>query len=85
MKNKKKAERTLSLKRIHQELKQMFEMYGTLHSAASIRLMKQIVKHLEYEIHLSEMERIQQQVTDGKLTPKEAVKKKAASRKRYRG
>lgn len=85
MKNKMKAERTLFLKRIHQELKLMFEMYGALHSAASIRLMKQIVKQLEYEIHLGEMERIRKQVADGKLTPKEAVKKKAVVRKKYRG
>ena len=85
MNNKMKAERTLFLKRIHQELKLMFEMYGALHSAASIRLMKQIVKQLEYEIHLGEMERIRKQVVDGKLTPKEAVKKKAVVRKKYRG
>lgn len=85
MKNKMKAKRTLFLKRTHQELMSMFEMYGTLHSAASIRVMKQIVRQLEYEIHLAEMEIIGKQVADGKLTPKEAVKKKAASRRRYRG
>ena len=85
MKNEVKAKRTLFLKRTYQELMSMFEMYGTLHSAASIRVMKQIVRQLEYEIHLAEMENIGRQVADGKLTPKEAVKKKAASRRRYRG
>ena len=47
--------------------------------------MKLIVKRMQYEIHLAEMEIIRKEVENGKLTPKEAVKKKAASRKRYRG
>ena len=84
MNEEKKTERTRFLKRTHQELKMMYEKYGTLHSTASIRLMNQIVRQLEYEIHLAEMEDIQRRVADGKLTPKEAVKKKAASRRKYR-
>lgn len=85
MENKIKTERTLFLKRTYRELTMMSEKYGALHSETSIRLMKQIVRHLENEIHRSEMVRIEQLVANGKLTPKEAVKKKAASRKRYRG
>ena len=80
-----KAERTRFLKRTFNELREMYRKYGNVHSAASIQLIKQIIKQLEMEIHLAEMEEIERKVADGKLTPKEAVKKKAASRKRYRG
>ncbi|MBR4922471.1 MAG: hypothetical protein IKY99_02480 [Bacteroidaceae bacterium] len=85
MENKIKAERTQFLKRTYNELREMHGKYKNLHSAASIQLMKRIIKQLEMEIHLAEMEIIGKKVADGKLTPKEAVKKKAASRKRYRG
>ena len=80
-----KTKRTLFLKRTYQELMEMFEMCGATYSIASIKFMKLIVKRLQYEIHLAEMEMIRKGVADGKLTPKEAVKKKAASRKKYRG
>ena len=80
-----KTKRTLFLKRTYQELMEMFEMYGATYSTASVKYMKLIVKRMRYEIHLAEMEIIQKEVENGKLTPKEAVKKKAASRKRYRG
>ena len=85
MKTEMKTKRTLFLKRTYQELMEMFEMYGATYSIASIKFMKLIVKRLQYEIHLAEMEMIRKGVADGKLTPKEAVKKKAASRKKYRG
>ena len=81
----KKKERTLFLKRTYQELMEMNEKYGAAFSNASLRYMKLIVKRLQYEIHLAEMEKIRKEVENGKLTPKEAVKMKAASRKRYRG
>ena len=80
-----KTKRTLFLKRTYQELMEMFEMYGATYSTASVKYMKLIVKRMRYEIHLAEMEIIRKEVESGKLTPKEAVKKKAASRKRYRG
>ena len=80
-----KTKRTLFLKRTYQELMEMFEMYGATYSTASVKYMKLIVKRMRYEIHLAEMEIIRKEVENGKLTPKEAVKKKAASRKRYRG
>ena len=80
-----KSKRTLFLKRTYQELMEMFEMYGATYSIASVKYMKLIVKRMQYEIHLAEMEIIRKEVENGKLTPKEAVKKKAASRKRYRG
>ena len=73
------------MKRTYQELMEMFEMCGETYSIASIKFMKLIVKRLQYEIHLAEMERIRRDVADGKLTPKEAVKKKALVRKKYRG
>ena len=73
------------MKRTYQEIMEMFEMYGATYSIASIKFMKLIVKRLQYEIHLAEMEMIRKGVADGKLTPKEAVKKKAVSRKKYRG
>ena len=85
MKTEMKTKRTLFLKRTYQELMEMFEKYGVAYSIASVKFMKLIDKQLRYEIHLAEMESIRKQVADGKLTPKEAVKKKAASRKRYRG
>ena len=80
-----KTKRTLFLKRTYQELMEMFEMYGATYSTASVKYMKLIVKRMQYEIHLAEMEIIQKEVENGKLTPKEAVKKKADSRKKYRG
>ena len=80
-----KTKRTLFLKRTYLEMIEMFELYGATCSTASVKYMKLIVKRLQYEIHLAEMEMIRKGVADGKLTPKEAVKKKAASRKRYRG
>ena len=80
-----KTKRTLFLKRTYQELMEMFEMYGATYSTASVKYMKLIVKRMRYEIHLAEMEIIRKEVESGKLTPKEAVKKKADSRKRYRG
>ena len=80
-----KTKRTLFLKRTYLELMEMFEMYGATYSTASVKYMKLIVKRMQYEIHLAEMEKIRKEVENGKLTPKEAVKKKAASRKRYRG
>ena len=80
-----KTKRTLFLKRTYQELMEMFEMYGATYSTASVKYMKLIVKRMRYEIHLAEMEIIQKEVENGKLTPKEAVKKKADSRKKYRG
>ena len=80
-----KIKRTLFLKRTYLELMEMFEMYGATYSTASVKYMKLIVKRMQYEIHLAEMEKIRKEVENGKLTPKEAVKKKAASRKRYRG
>ena len=85
MKNEKKTKRTLFLKRTYQEIMKMFEMYGATYSIASIKFMKLIVKRLQYEIYLAEMENIRKEVTDGKLTSKAAVKKKAAVRKKYRG
>ena len=80
-----KTKRTLFLKRTYQELMEMFEMYGATYSTASVKYMKLIVKRMRYEIHLAEMEIIRKEVENGKLTPKEAVKKKADSRKKYRG
>ena len=80
-----KTKRTLFLKRTYQELMEMFEMYGATYSIASVKFMKLIVKRLQYEIYLAEMERIKKEVADGKLTLKEAMKKKAAVRKKYRG
>ena len=80
-----KIKRTLFLKRTYLELMEMFEMYGATYSTASVKYMKLIVKRMQYEIHLADMEKIRKEVENGKLTPKEAVKKKAASRKRYRG
>ena len=80
-----KTKRTLFLKRTYQELMEMFEMYGATYSTASVKYMKLIVKRMQYEIHLAEMEIIRKEVENGKLTPKEAVKKKADSRKKYRG
>ena len=85
MKTEMKIKRTLFLKRTYLELMEMFEMYGATYSTASVKYMKLIVKRMQYEIHLAEMEKIRKEVENGKLTPKEAVKKKAASRKRYRG
>ena len=85
MKTEMKIKRTLFLKRTYLELMEMFEMYGATYSTASVKYMKLIVKRMQYEIHLAEMEIIRKEVENGKLTPKEAVKKKAASRKRYRG
>ena len=85
MKTEMKIKRTLFLKRTYLELIEMFEMYGATYSTASVKYMKLIVKRMQYEIHLAEMEKIRKEVENGKLTPKEAVKKKAASRKRYRG
>ena len=70
MKTKKKTERTLFLKRTFQELIEMTEKYGATYSIASVKFMKLIVKRLQYEIHLAEMERILRDVADGKLTPK---------------
>ena len=67
------------------ELMEMFNEYGATYSIASVKFMKLIVKRLQYEIYLAEMENIRKEVTDGKLTPKTAVKKKAAVRKKYRG
>ena len=80
-----KTKRTLFLKRTYQELMEMFEMYGATYSTASVKYMKLIVKRMRYEIHLAEMEIIRKEVENGKLTPKEAVKKKAVVRKKYRG
>ena len=80
-----KTKRTLFLKRTYLELIEMFEMYGATYSTASVKYMKLIVKRMQYEIHLADMEKIRKEVENGKLTLKEAVKKKAASRKRYRG
>ena len=80
-----KTKRTLFLKRTYQELMEMFEMYGATYSTASVKYMKLNVKRMRYEIHLAEMEIIRKEVENGKLTPKEAVKKKADSRKKYRG
>ena len=85
MKTEMKIKRTLFLKRTYLELMEMFEMYGATYSTASVKYMKLIVKRMRYEIHLAEMEIIQKEVENGKLTPKEAVKKKADSRKKYRG
>ena len=79
-----KAERTRFLKQTYDELREMHKKYGNTYSTASIQLMKQIIKLLEMIIHMAEMEKIKKEVADGKLTPKEVVKKKAASRKRYR-
>lgn len=80
-----KTKRTLFLKRTYQELMEMFNEYGATYSIASVKFMKLIVKRLQYEIYLAGMERIKKEVADGKLTLKEAMKKKAAVRKKYRG
>ena len=80
-----KTKRTLFLKRTYLEMIEMFELYGATYSTASVKYMKLIDKRMQYEIHLAEMEIIRKEVENGKLPPKEAVKKKAASRKRYRG
>ena len=65
MKTEMKTKRTLFLKRTYQELMGMFEMYGATYSIASVKFMKLIVKRLQYEIHLAEMEKIRKEVADG--------------------
>ena len=57
MMEEKKKERTLFLKRTYHELMEMNEKYGAAFSNASLRYMKLIVKRLQYEIHLAEMEK----------------------------
>ena len=47
--------------------------------------MKRIYKQLSYELYLCEEQKINREVMNRKMTPKEGQKKKAAIRRKYLG
>ena len=85
MNNKTNFERVNFLKRTEAELKRLFEVYGTDYSKACEKYMKQIYRQLTYELYLCEEQRINREVMNHKLTPKEGQRKKAANRRKYLG
>lgn len=78
-------ERVNFLKRTEAELKRLFVVYGPNYSRACEVYMRRIIKQLAYELYLCENQKIDRDVMNRKMTPKEAYKKKAANRKKYTG
>ena len=78
-------ERVNFLKRTEAELKRQFRENGPVYSRASEKYMKRIYKQLSYELYLCEEQKIDREVMNHKMTPKEGQKKKAANRRKYLG
>lgn len=76
-------ERALFLERMYEGLKLFFERYGMAYSRPCVRLMKLIVKQLQYELYLYEKNRIDRLRREGKVTPKEAVRMMAENKRQY--
>lgn len=85
MGNKTNYERVNFLKRTEAELKRLFRESDPVYSRASEMYMKRIYKQLSYELYLCEEQKIDREVMNHKLTPKEGQKKKAANRRKYIG
>lgn len=63
----------------------LFREDGAQYSRACEKYMKRIYKQLSYELYLCEEQKINREVMNRKMTPKEGQKKKAAIRRKYLG
>lgn len=85
MNKRKEFERVNFLKRTDAELKRLFRENGPVYSRACEMYMKRIYKQLSYELYLCEEQKIDREVMNHKLTPKEGRRKKADNRRKYIG
>ena len=85
MKSQSTFERVNFLKRTEAELMRLFREDGAQYSRACEKYMKRIYKQLSYELYLCEEQKINREVMNQKMTPKEGQKKKAAIRRKYLG
>lgn len=85
MKSQSTFERVNFLKRTEAELMRLFREDGAQYSRACEKYMKRIYKQLSYELYLCEEQKINREVMNRKMTPKEGQKKKAAIRRKYLG
>ena len=85
MKSQSTFERVNFLKRTEAELMSLFIEDGAQYSRACEKYMKRIYKQLSYELYLCEEQKINREVMNRKMTPKEGQKKKAAIRRKYLG
>ena len=82
--NKKSKERLHLLRQVEEVLREMNQEAVKECSEATLQSMKHIYKELRIALLRVEVARIERLKEEGKMTPKEAVHRKALLRKRWR-
>lgn len=81
--NKKSKERLHLFRQVEEVLREMNQLVVVDCSEATIQCMKHIYKELRIALYHVEVMRIERARDEGKISPKEAVHRKALLRKKY--